>query len=167
VIALRLPAPEIRHTVAGLYLSATVPERVALQALALALAWPSPPWQAKAQAEVDCATQEELESRQFLKVAQPDEVSGARMALLTARQNLQKAQEAFAETAFALRDVREDARLAMERMASVGVAPIAWSEVGEKLVSAWVAELMPAPEKDTLDAMVFTLPPPAHTSDGG
>jgi len=89
------------------------------------------------------------------------------MALLTARQNLQKAQEQFAETAFALRDVREDARLAMERMASVGVAPITWSEFGEKLVSAWVAELMPAPEKDTLDAMVFTLPPPAHTSDGG
>ena len=161
------PAPEIRYTVAGLYSYSSVPDRVALQALALAVSWPQPPWQAKAQIEADRASQEELEARQLLKVAQPDEVSAARMALLTARQNLQKAQEALAETVFALRDVRADARMAMERLALASVSPAVWSAIGDKLISAWLQELQPASQDAVADALVFILPPLDRVPDGG
>lgn len=161
------PAPEIRYTLAGLYSYSSVPDRVALQALALAVSWPQPPWQAKAQTEADRANQEELEARQFLKVAQADEVSGARMALLTARQNLQKAQEALAETALALRDVRADARLAMDRLALASVSPAIWSAIGDKLISAWLQELQPASQDAVADALVFILPPLDRVPDGG
>lgn len=166
-VDLCLPAPEIRYTVAGLYSYSSVPDRVALQALALAVSWPQPPWQAKAQIEADRASQEELEARQFLKVAQPDEVSAARMALLTARQNLQKAQDAMSETVFALRDVRADARLAMERLALADVSPAVWSAIGDKLISAWLQELQPASQDAVADALVFILPPLDRVPDGG
>ena len=161
------PAPEIRYTLAGLYSYSSVPDRVALQALALAVSWPQPPWQAKAQTEADRANQEELEARQFLKVAKGDEVSGARMALLTARQDLQKAQEALAETAFSLRDVRADARLAMDRLALASVSPAIWSAIGDKLISAWLQELQPASQDAVADALVFILPPLDRVPDGG
>jgi hypothetical protein len=161
------PAPEIRYTLAGLYSYSSVPDRVALQALALAVSWPQPPWQAEAQTEADRANQEELEARQFLKVAKDDEVSGARMALLTARQNLQKAHQALAETAFALRDVRADARLAMDRLALASVSPAIWSAIGDKLISAWLQELQPASQDDVVDALVFILPPLDRVPDGG
>jgi hypothetical protein len=161
------PAPEIRYTLAGLYSYSSVPDRVALQALALAVSWPQPPWQAIPQTEADRANQEELEARQFLKVAKDDEVSGARMALLTARQNLQKAQAALAETVFALRDVRADARLAMDRLALASVSPAIWSAIGDKLISAWLQELQPASQDDVVDALVFILPPLDRVPDGG
>jgi len=161
------PAPEIRYTVAGLYSYSSVPDRVALQALALAVSWPQPPWQAKAQIEVDRASQEELEARQFLKVAKDDEVSGARLSLLAGRQALQKAQEALSETVFALRDVRADARLAMDRLALAGVSPAVWSAIGDKLISAWLQELQPASQDAVSDALVFILPPLDRVSDGG
>jgi hypothetical protein len=89
------------------------------------------------------------------------------MALLTARQNLQKAQEALAETALALRDVRADARLAMDRLALASVSPAIWSAIGDKLISAWLQELQPASQDAVADALVFILPPLDRVPDGG
>lgn len=167
MVLLRSPAPEVRYTLAGVFSGSNVPERVALQALALAVSWPSPPWEAVAQLDVDRASQEERESRQFLQVAREAEVSDARRALLQARQALQSAEEARAATRFQLRDVHGDARIAMERLVAAGVAPVVWSEIGGQLVTAWTAELMPAPADTVSEVLTFTLPPSALTSDGG
>jgi hypothetical protein len=167
MVPLRSPVPEVRYTLAGLYGYSSVPDRVALQALALAVAWPFPPWESAAQLGVDRASQEERESRQFLHVARPEEVSSARQSLLSARTALQKAQADLEAARFAFRDVHGDARLAMARLAEAGVAPAVWSDVGAQLLAAWTSELMPASSEAVAEALTFTLPPPALMSDGG
>lgn len=167
LIELQSPAPEVRYTLAGLYLGASVPDRVALQALALCVSWPSPPWEAAAQLEVERASQEDRDARQFLQVARDDERVQARQDLLRARQALQAAQEAQADGRFALRDVTADATLAMSRLAGAGIAPATWSQAGSQLLAAWVEELLPAPADLVADTVTFTLPPSAPVSGGG
>lgn len=167
MVTLQNPALEVRITLAGLTLAATVPERVALQALALCLSWPSPPWEAEARLDVERASQEEREARQFLSVARENEKAGARQALFQARIDLQRATEALAALCFQLRDVHADAREAMARLQAAGVPPSTWTSIGHQLLSDWLAEMLPAPESEVQALVNFTLPPRAPTSDGG
>jgi len=167
MVQLQAPTLEVRLTLAGIVLSASVPERVALQALALCLSWPSPPWEAEARLELERANQEERECRQFLQVARPDEKQEARQGLFNARVDLDKAKSALEGLAFQLQDVKADAKLAMDRLQAAGVSPSVWSPIGQQLLTAWVTEILPAPESEVQEAWTFTLPPPVVTSDGG
>ena len=167
MVNLQPPALEVRIAIAGIYLGSSVPDRVALQALALCLSWPSPPWEAAAQVEVDRASQEEREARQFLQVARPEEKSGARSGLLQARADLQAAQAALAALRPSLRDVRGDALEALSRLQAAGVPVAVWSGVGQSLVNAWTSEMLPASESEIAETYSFTLPPSAPTSGGG
>lgn len=167
MIALQNPTLEIRITLAGLSLAASIPDRVALQALALCLAWPSPPWEEEARLELERASQEERESRQFLQVARPEEKTAARQGLFAARSQLQVAQERMDALRFPLRDVHADARLAMARLQAAGVPASTWSLIGQQLLAAWVAEILPAPESEVTRTLDFTLPPQGATSGGG
>lgn len=167
MVTLQSPALEVRIPLASMYLAVPVPDRVALQALALCLSWPSPPWEESARLEVQRANQEELESRQFLSVARAEEKAAARSGLYHARTALQVAQASLAALAFPLRDLLADGRLAMARLEAAGVPALTWSALGHQLLSTWTAEILPAPDAEIQAAWDFTLPPPALTSDGG
>lgn len=166
MIELQNPALEIRITIAGLYLAASVPERVVLQALAFALSWPCPPWEQEARLNLQRAIQEETESRQFLQVARSDEKADARAGLLQARVDLQRAHMALDGLRPQLRDVHADGRTAMERLAGAQVPPATWTAIGSQLLSAWLAELLPAQEEEITALQNFTLPRQALTSAG-
>jgi hypothetical protein len=167
MVTLQPPALEVRITIAGIAADAPVPGRVLLQALAFALSWPSPPWEADVRLELERASQEEKECRQFLKIARDDEKQGARQGLFYAREALQVAQSALEGRALQLKDIWSDARQAMARLQAVGVPVSTWSPMGQKLIDAWTAEIMPASETEIQATETFTLPPSAPTSGGG
>lgn len=167
MVTLNPPAQEIRLSIAIAFYRLSEPERIGLAALALCLSWPFPPWESRAQEELERAEREEREAGQFLKVARPDETATARMALLQARQSLQLAREKLAEQGFQLRDLAADGRAALARLDAASVSPAQWYGPAQSLLAQWLSELAPADPDSVAELVSFTVPPPAPTSAGG
>jgi len=159
------PAKSTRIAISLAWLSADAPGRIALQALALALSWPSPPWEAEAQLALERASQEEKECRQFLLAARPEEKSAARSQLFDARGTLDRATAALAALKPDLHNPVVAGQLALEWLASVPIA--SWLPASISLIQAWNAEVLPAEEAQIAELLTFSLPPPGSGSGGG
>jgi hypothetical protein len=167
-IELRNPSTEVQISVAMAYLTmGAAPDRTALTALAFCLCWPTPPWEADAHLEVERASQEEKEARQYLSVARPEERSGARQGLFEARAALQSAQNRLDALKPALRDLAADGRAVIAHLEAAGIGAATWYPLGDQILGAWIKAIMPAPEKEQVSALTFTLPRSAPTPSGG
>ena len=167
MITLSAPTRDVQLALALAAFRATTPERVGLQALALCLSWPAPPWEADALAQLQLAQQEEREARQWVGLAEPEKRAAARQAHLNARIALQQAEEAHAELRFSLADPIADGRLAIARLDAAGVPASAWLLPGSQLLSAWMEALGGVPEAQVQETLTFSLPPQDRTSGGG
>jgi hypothetical protein len=166
-ITLTEPDVATRLWLARGYLSADGPTRIGLEALAVALCWPRPPWESAAQAELDAAQQELREASAYARtptlsaeerVQASRDVRAARLAIATAEEKLR-----------ALRPPRTSidaaAAWALAQMEGAGVPVKTWSLAGDQLLARWL-DLLSPPIGDIGATLDFTLPQRASDSAG-
>lgn len=167
-ITLTEPSTAIRIWVARAYLAASGPDRVGLEALALALAWPAPPWEADAAAALTDAQREARESAAYAKLStlsaeeRAEAVADARRARLA----VAEADARLAALRPALTSPSAAAAWAMAQMEAAGVPSSTWGRVGDQLLARWLDLVIP-PVGDVAGAVDFSLPPVAQVSGGG
>jgi hypothetical protein len=165
-ITLIEPAEATRLWVARAYIEADGPGRTALNALALALSWPSPPWQAEAEAALDAARQELRDATAAARVARPTERADAMGDVRAARVAVAEAEAVLSALRPAMTDAGAAAAWALSRITEAGVAPVVWLAIGDQLVARWIERLSP-PVGDVSGAVSFSIPPLAPPSGGG
>ena len=166
-ITLTEPGLEIRLWIARAYLGADGPGRTALEAAALALSWPAPPWQGEALAALAAATQEQRDATADLRLSKTaEERQAAQRDLRAARLAVANAEAALAATTPELRDPVAVGRWAMGQLQKAGVSPAAWSRNGDRLLAQWI-DLLAPPVGDAGAALDFSLPPQAPSLSGG
>lgn len=166
-ITLQEPTEEIRLWMARAYLGADGPTRTALEAAALAISWPNPPWQAEQLAAVAAATQEQRDATADLRLAKTaEDRQAAQKDLRAARIALATAEQALAASAPELRDPRTLGRWAMDKLREAGVPVATWSRIGDRLLAGWI-DLLSPPVGDAGAVLDFSLPPQAGSLSGG
>lgn len=167
-ITLIEPSAAIRIWVARAYLAASGPDRVGLEALAVALCWPSPPWESDAAAVLTDAQREAREAAQYARLTtlSPEDRAEATQDARRARVAVAQAEARLAALRPVLESPRTAAAWAMAQMEAAGVPSSTWGRVGDQLLARWLDLVIP-PVGDVAGAVDFSLPPVAPASAGG